>query len=445
LVEAYPHKAISWFTIGCYYLLVSKNELAQRHFHKATKLDARCAAAWIGNGHAYAAQEESEQALQMYRTAARLFQGSHLPLLFMGMEYLKTNNRILSANFLAAARKLCAHDPLVHNELGVMAYREGLYDDAVDHFLRVLSLYRLARRRKSRKQAALAGAKAARAAAGGGASASAGAGDAMDEAGDDDEVYEDDYDDDDDDDDDDEDEGFDDPGTYLSDGKQRAGGKPQPNFSGRNLGVMLHAACATTVFNLGQCHRKLRRWGLAVRCFEAALTLEPKSASTHGALAFTHHLSGDLDAAIECYHKALALKPDDTFCDEMLKKALTEVFQIGGAFDLSALEAELDSGSGGGGGGTGGGASGGGGRPPRHSGGKGAAAVPPQQHELFSGTGGSDILPNDDSSMSSPGTGGFGGDRRTSGGSGFDSSMNMEEEDSYDLDASVDMSNDEEE
>ena len=47
--------------------------------------------------------------------------------------------------------------------------------------------------------------------------------------------------------------------------------------------------------------------------------------------------------------------------------------------------------------------------------------------------------------MSSPGTGGFGGDRRTSGGSGFDSSMNMEEEDSYDLDASVDMSNDEEE
>jgi hypothetical protein len=56
LVEAYPHRAISWFAVGCYYLLVSKNELAQRHFHKATKLDVRCAAAWIGNGHACAAQ-----------------------------------------------------------------------------------------------------------------------------------------------------------------------------------------------------------------------------------------------------------------------------------------------------------------------------------------------------------------------------------------------------
>ena len=92
-------------------------------------------------------QEESEQSLQMYRTAARLFQGSHLPLLFMGMEYLKTNNRNLAANFLAASRKLCSHDPLVHNELGVMAYREGLYDDAMDHFLNVLSLHRLARQR----------------------------------------------------------------------------------------------------------------------------------------------------------------------------------------------------------------------------------------------------------------------------------------------------------
>ena len=40
--------------------------------------------------------------------------------------------------------------------------------------------------------------------------------------------------------------------------------------------VMLPAACATTVFNLGQCHRKQRRWALAVRCFQAALTLEPK-------------------------------------------------------------------------------------------------------------------------------------------------------------------------
>jgi len=57
-------------------------------------------------------------------------------------------------------------------------------------------------------------------------------------------------------------------------------------------------ACLTTVFNLGQCHRKRRQWVLAARCFEAALSLDPDSGATHGALAFTHHLSGRLDYAV---------------------------------------------------------------------------------------------------------------------------------------------------
>lgn len=36
-------------------------------------------------------------------------------------------------------------------------------------------------------------------------------------------------------------------------------------------------------------------------------------------------LAGDLDSAIEGYHRALALRPDDTFSSEMLSKALNEV------------------------------------------------------------------------------------------------------------------------
>ena len=86
-------------------------------------------------------------------------------------------------------------------------------------------------------------------------------------------------------------------------------------------------SCLTTVFNLGQCHRKRRRWALAVRCFEAALSLDSENGATHGALAFTHHLSGRLDAAVEGYHKALALRPEDTFCAEMLTRALSEAFE----------------------------------------------------------------------------------------------------------------------
>lgn len=51
---------------------------------QATKLDSKFAPAWIGFGNAFAAQEETDQAISAYRTAARLFQGSHLPLLYIG-------------------------------------------------------------------------------------------------------------------------------------------------------------------------------------------------------------------------------------------------------------------------------------------------------------------------------------------------------------------------
>ena len=45
LVRAYPERAASWFAVGCYYLLVGKNDAAQRHFHKAARLAPRFAPA----------------------------------------------------------------------------------------------------------------------------------------------------------------------------------------------------------------------------------------------------------------------------------------------------------------------------------------------------------------------------------------------------------------
>jgi len=142
LVKAYPKNAASWFAVGCYYLLVAKNDAAQRYFHKAAKLCPRFAPAWIGFGNAFAAQDESEQAMAAYRSASRLFQGSHLPLAFIGMEYLRTNNLPLAKHFLRGAKRLCPSDPLVANELGVVELRQGAYHEAEDTFLAVLHLFR---------------------------------------------------------------------------------------------------------------------------------------------------------------------------------------------------------------------------------------------------------------------------------------------------------------
>ena len=251
LAKAYPQKACSWFAVGCYYLLVKKNDQAQRHFHKACKLAPRFAPAWIGFGNAFAAQDESEQAMAAYRTASRLFQGSHVPLAYIGMEYLRTNNLPLAKHFLRGAKKLCASDPLVANELGVVEMRQGLLDDACRTFQEVLRL--------------------------------------------------------------------------LERLPERA---------------PLRRACAASVFNLAQCYRKRRRFEDAARAFGVALSLEPGDAAARGALGVALHALGGahVHRAVECYHVALAMRPDDTFCSEMLSRALRDVASVD--FDDAALLAE---------------------------------------------------------------------------------------------------------
>jgi tetratricopeptide (TPR) repeat protein len=62
LAEEYPDRAVAWFAVGCYYLCVGQHESARRFFGKATALDAGFAPAWLGFGHAFAAQDESDQA-----------------------------------------------------------------------------------------------------------------------------------------------------------------------------------------------------------------------------------------------------------------------------------------------------------------------------------------------------------------------------------------------
>ncbi len=135
LVDAYPKRAVAWFAVGCYYYCVNKFDPARRYFNKATTVEPQFAPAWIGFGNAFAAQDESDQAMAAYRTAARLFPGSHIPLLCSGMEYLRTNNLKLSEQLLLQSREMCPTDPLVYNEAGVVFYKQSRYEEAVRYFL----------------------------------------------------------------------------------------------------------------------------------------------------------------------------------------------------------------------------------------------------------------------------------------------------------------------
>ncbi|XP_024922451.2 anaphase-promoting complex subunit 6 isoform X1 [Ziziphus jujuba] len=139
LVKDYPQKALSWFAVGCYYYCIKKYDQSRRYFSKATNLDGAFPPAWIGYGNAYAAQEEGDQAMSAYRTAARLFPGCHLPTLYIGMEYMRTHSFKLAEQFFMQAKIICPSDPLVYNELGVVAYNMKEYSKSVWWFEKTLT------------------------------------------------------------------------------------------------------------------------------------------------------------------------------------------------------------------------------------------------------------------------------------------------------------------
>ena len=72
LAEEYPDRAAAWFAVACYYLCAGQYESARRFFGKATSLDASFAPAWLGFGHAFAAQDESDQACRRSHTKGTL-------------------------------------------------------------------------------------------------------------------------------------------------------------------------------------------------------------------------------------------------------------------------------------------------------------------------------------------------------------------------------------
>src|SRR5262245_33220610 len=84
-----------------------------------------------------------------------------------------------------------------------------------------------------------------------------------------------------------------------------------------------------TVMNLGHSLRKLGQLAAAQEQYEAALSMSPSPGGhVYSALAFVLHLQGKLDAAIDNYHRALSVRPEDPFTTEMLTAAMDEALSL---------------------------------------------------------------------------------------------------------------------
>ncbi|RCK56427.1 Anaphase-promoting complex subunit cut9 [Candida viswanathii] len=130
LAELHPTNPMTWLAIGTYYLSINKVVEARKFFSKATLLNPNFGQAWIGFAHTFAAEGEHEQAISAYAYAARLFPGTHLPNLFLGMQHLQMNNLNLLEEYLLASYHICNSDPLLLNELGVINFHKNQFDKA---------------------------------------------------------------------------------------------------------------------------------------------------------------------------------------------------------------------------------------------------------------------------------------------------------------------------
>ncbi|CRK15692.1 hypothetical protein BN1708_017404, partial [Verticillium longisporum] len=140
LADHHPEEPCSWLAVGTYYFAIDKIAEARRYFSKASMMDAHFGPAWIGFAHTFAAEGEHDQAISAYSTAARLFMGTHLPQVFLGMQHHALNNMTLAEEFLKTAYGLCKTDPLLLNEMGVVKYHQDKPEEAVRFFLRAIQI-----------------------------------------------------------------------------------------------------------------------------------------------------------------------------------------------------------------------------------------------------------------------------------------------------------------
>lgn len=87
---------------------------------------------------------------------------------------------------------------------------------------------------------------------------------------------------------------------------------------------------ATCYSNAAHCFRKLKQYQQAIQYYTTALKYTPNKqhAPLLSALGFTKHLEGQLNDAIDFYHRSLTIQSDDSITHQLLHKALAEAAQI---------------------------------------------------------------------------------------------------------------------
>ena len=133
-------KFIPWYAVGCYYYAIKKYETSRKYFLKCNQINKNFPEGWVALGNSYAGEDESDQALNAYRTCLRLFPGCHYSNLYIGMEFVRTNNLKTALVAFQNALKLSQNDPLIYNEIGVVYYKQNMFEEAQNFFIKGIKM-----------------------------------------------------------------------------------------------------------------------------------------------------------------------------------------------------------------------------------------------------------------------------------------------------------------
>ena len=133
LLASYSDNPDSFFVAGIYYLSIQRFDVARKFFSRSTGT----AHGWIAYGIAFAFSDESGHAINAFRTATRLYPKCLLPWLYIGMEYIRTNELKLAQSYLVSALALCGNEnrfrALILNEIGIICLKAEQFDIAAEN------------------------------------------------------------------------------------------------------------------------------------------------------------------------------------------------------------------------------------------------------------------------------------------------------------------------
>lgn len=122
LINKYPFHEVSWFAIGTYYHMANNVELSRRFLLKSITLNDVFATGWLLYGHSFSEELEHDQAITAFFKAITRMPGCHLPLVYIGVEYILTENQRLGEKFITHALLTAPEDPIALHELSIIAF-----------------------------------------------------------------------------------------------------------------------------------------------------------------------------------------------------------------------------------------------------------------------------------------------------------------------------------